>query len=388
MQMTAVFLMDTAFPYGQAFSSRDRYFTKLLCQCGYHVHVIAPKQQKEQYCPELDGVACTIEYIQVSNSKLTMAGIGTAKPYISVLEAYLASNKVDVVFSASMPFVAGKIRAVTKKHGIPYVIEQCEWFDVSTFTGGKWNPLYRKHIRRIEKENKNCDGVLSISRLFHEHYTGQGANSIRIPTILDVQNTHSRTEYTGDQINIVFAGSLGKGKENIAPILEAISLLGEDAQKLHFNIYGANNAQVLENVRGNQTLMDKVAPYVTAHGRIPQQEVEGKFRDADYSIFIRPDRRSSHAGFPTKLAESMAVGTPVISNNTGDIGLYLKDGETGFLLQTGTAEELAEAFRKMLAMDAQQRRQQRKNTRAMAEQSFDYRVYAEQMQCFLNGIMK
>ena len=381
--MNIIFVMSASFPYGQAFSSRARHLVKLLCTCGHHVHVIAVKPEQAR-SEELVGFDYSVEYIDVPYNKLSLAGIGGRKPYVEAIKRYQKEHRVDLVLSNGMTFASANIRRYTKRMGIPYVIEQCEWFDVSTFIGGKWNPNYREHIRRIEKKNCKCEGVLSISRLFHEHYTGQGVNSIRIPTILDVQNTQCRTEYDGEKINIVFAGSLGKGKENIAPILEAISLLGEDARKLHFNIYGANNAQVLENVGGNQALMDKVAPYVTAHGRIPQQEVEGKFREADYSIFIRPDRQSSHAGFPTKLAESMAVGTPVISNDTGDIGLYLHDGETGFLLQTGTAEELAAAFRKILAMDAQQIGQQRQNARNMALRYFDYREYQKEMEALLH----
>ena len=381
--MNIIFVMSASFPYGQAFSSRARHLVKLLCTCGHHVHVIAVKPEQAR-SEELVGFDYSVEYIDVPYNKLSLAGIGGRKPYVEAIKRYQKEHRVDLVLSNGMTFASANIRRYTKRMGIPYVIEQCEWFDVSTFIGGNWNPNYREHIRRIEKKNCKCEGVLSISRLFHEHYTGQGVNSIRIPTILDVQNTQCRTEYDGEKINIVFAGSLGKGKENIAPILEAISLLGEDARKLHFNIYGANNAQVLENVGGNQALMDKVAPYVTAHGRIPQQEVEGKFREADYSIFIRPDRQSSHAGFPTKLAESMAVGTPVISNDTGDIGLYLHDGETGFLLQTGTAEELAAAFRKILAMDAQQIGQQRQNARNMALRYFDYREYQKEMEALLH----
>lgn len=381
--MNIVFVMSASFPYGQAFSSRARHLVKLLCTCGHHVHVIAVKPEQAR-SEELVGFDYSVEYIDVPYNKLSLAGIGGRKPYIEAIKRYQKEHRVDLVLSNGMTFASANIRRYTKRMGIPYVIEQCEWFDVSTFIGGKWNPNYREHIRRIEKKNCKCEGVLSISRLFHEHYTGQGTISIRIPTILDIENTKYRTECTSDMVNIVFAGSLGKGKENIAPILEAISLLGENARKLHFNIYGANNAQVLENVGGNQALMDKVAPYVTAHGRIPQQEVEGKLRDADFSIFMRPDRRSSHAGFPTKLAESMAVGTPVIANDTGDIGLYLKTDETGYLLHSGNAEELAEVLHRILQTTVQQRAAMRQTTRTEALRSFDFRVYQTAMNEFID----
>lgn len=76
-----------------------------------------------------------------------------------------------------------------------------------------------------------------------------------------------------------------------------------------------------------------------------------RYCEADFSIFVRPDRRSSHAGFPTKLAESLAAGTPVITNNTGDIGLYLKDGENGFLLKDGTQKSVKDVLDKLIQIE-------------------------------------
>ena len=109
---------------------------------------------------------------------------------------------------------------------------------------------------------------------------------------------------------------------------------------------------------------------------------------ADYSIFIRPRRRSSDAGFPTKLAESMAVGTPVITNDTGDVGLYIKDGENGYLLSEGTADELTAVLKEILKEGAYLRRLQRRNARRTAEQVFDYRGYRETMTKFIDEVRR
>ena len=38
------------------------------------------------------------------------------------------------------------------------------------------------------------------------------------------------------------------------------------------------------------------------------------------------------AGFPTKIAESITLGTPVITSNTSDISKYISDGKDGFIL--------------------------------------------------------
>ena len=276
--MNIVLIIKCAFPYGEAMSSRTRHFAELLCDCGHHVHVIAPKRKNAGECRALLQKDCTVQYIDAPANTLTLAGIGTSKPYMAALKEYAKHNQVDAIVSDSMVFVADQICRFAHKHHIPYIIEQCEWYDVSTFKFGKWNPHYREHIRRIEKKNKRCDGVIAISSYLAEHYAKQGLQTVRIPTILDIQATEYALEHDRDVLKIVFAGSIGGGKEKIAPVLQAIDQLEEAAQRLHFHIYGANDAQVLANIGNDAALFEKVRPFFTAHGRIPQQEVEAKVR--------------------------------------------------------------------------------------------------------------
>ena len=78
--MNAIFVMSAPFPYGQAFSSRARNLTKLLCACGYHVHIISPKSAGEEISDELAGVDYSVTHINDPKNALSLSGIGTAKP--------------------------------------------------------------------------------------------------------------------------------------------------------------------------------------------------------------------------------------------------------------------------------------------------------------------
>ena len=186
--MNALFVMSISFPYGQAFSSRARNLTKLLCACGYHVHIISPKSLGGEESDELESVNYSVTHINDPKSVLSLSGIGTAKPYMKAVNDYVKKNKVDLIVSSSMVFVSGHLLKIANKLRIPYIVEQCEWYDYSTFKGGKLNPYYREQIRVIEKKNRNVSGIIAISRLFEQHYSFQGVPTIRIPTILDVEN--------------------------------------------------------------------------------------------------------------------------------------------------------------------------------------------------------
>lgn len=389
-KMNAIFVMSTPFPYGQAFSSRARNLTKLLCACGYHVHIISPKSAREENADELAGVNYSVTHINDPKSVLSLSGIGTAKPYMNAVNAYLAENKVDLIVSSSMVFVSGHLLNLAKKLQVPYIVEQCEWYDYSTFKYGKINPYYREHIRMIEKKNRNVSGIIAISRLFEQHYSFQGVPTIRIPTILDVKNTEYRIKRNKNKLDdvyhIAFAGSLGKGKEKMKPVFKALTKINQSRRNIIFDIYGPNERELLTNIDGDDNLWNQVQPYISIHGRIPQTEVENVVRDADFTIFTRPIRRSSNAGFPTKFAESMAVGTPVITNDTGDISLYLKNGVNGFLLGNGGEEEILSIFETMISFSSERYDDMRKNARSTAERNFSYSSYIAEMNSFLKTV--
>ena len=391
-KMNAIFVMSTSFPYGQAFSSRARNLTKLLCARGYHVHVISPGSVGGEESDELEGVDYSVTHINDPKSVLSLSGIGTAKPYMKAVNDYVVKNKIDLIVSSSMIFVAGHLLKLANKLRIPYIVEQCEWYDYSTFKGGKLNPYYREHIRMIEKKNRNVSGIIAISRLFEQHYSFQGVPAIRIPTILDVRNTKCRIEKNNDAsdgvYHIAFAGSLGKGKERMQPIFQALIKINQPRKNIVFDIYGPSEKELLINIGGDNNLWNRVKPYVNVHGYIPQTEVESVVRNADFAIFTRPIRRSSNAGFPTKFAESMAVGTPVITNDTGDVSLYLKDGKNGFLLGNGTEEEIEQAFKKIISFSDEEYEDMRRGAKVTAESAFDYRVYISAFGEFISGIEK
>lgn len=382
--MNAVLIISATFPYGEAFSSRARYLSLLLNSIGYNVHVIAPIDNKQKETTMNNG-RITIQRVRDPKNVFSLSGFGTYKPYMSALLKYSKSNNIDIIISSSMVFVADYIMDYAKKNDIPYIIEQCEWYDSSTFKGGRINPYYMEHIRRIEKKNKDLDGVIAISRLFFEHYSKQGLNCVRIPTILDKQEIVPRIDIvTKDYLKLVFAGSLGKGKEMLKPIFEALFRANSESKRIVLDIYGPTESQVLENIGGDTELLMRVKDYVIIHGRVPQADIENLVRNADFSIFIRPNRRSSNAGFPTKFAESMMVGTPVITNNTGDVSLYLENGSNGYLVGDNVTESLYHIFVQIINSSSEEYINLRKAARITAEKYFDYRSYSNQIASYIS----
>lgn len=379
--MNILVITDKPFPYGSAYSSRVRHFILAFLEMDAKVTVLSANLDVEE-SEKLE--LQNIEYISMNypQNRITQLGIGVAKRYGDYVKKLMREQQFDVVFVNSITYALPRICRLSHENKIPVYVEKCEWYDKSTFIFGKFNPYYREYIKEIDSVKP--DGYIAISPFFDDYYKSKGFRSICIPTIIDTSNIEYSEHDMSSKVKIIFSGSLGNGKELIGPIAESITQLGDEAKCFSFIFYGPTEEQIRSNI-SDDVLFERVKENMTICGQIPQTEVYGKLREADFSIFLRKNRRSSNAGFPTKLAESMAVGTPVITNTTGSIAKYLTNGKNGFLIETAAADELSEVFHSILVLNKTNYRKMRLESRKVAEKNFDYRKYIEQLSKFFSG---
>ena len=72
---------------------------------------------------------------------------------------------------------------------------------------------------------------------------------------------------------------------------------------------------------------------IVFHGRIQHIETLEYIKKANYSCFFREDDRVSKSGFPTKFAEEITCGTPVLTNKTSNLSDYIKNDENGIFIE-------------------------------------------------------
>jgi len=97
-------------------------------------------------------------------------------------------------------------------------------------------------------------------------------------------------------------------------------------------------------------------------------------KQANFSIIIRDTNRVTLAGFPTKFVESIACGTPVITNENSDIGDYIKNNGV-IVNESNLYEELLRIFENEYNYNIE-------------KDLFDYRKYIEKMSNFFKEIEK
>ena len=372
-----LFVTDLSFP-GSAMASRLLAFIKLFYCLGYDIHLIAGKSDELKSGKIYQGEDFTYEIVSSKRSDRMMSYLGNEN-LIKAVDRYVGNNKVDFIFSTSLNALYRKLLELCKERNIKLILEQCEWYDPSSFGMGKIDIRYRRFEENIKRYYREADYVISISRLLNDYYKGMGVRSLRIPSIADVMSKPKNYDLNNKRIKLVFTGNTSNSKELIVPVLEALC---EYKDKIELHIYGSGMNGLRKNVN-NDELVNSLDGCLYVHGVIRQEEVEKVLLNCNYQIFIRPKRRSSDAGFPTKLCESMSVGTPCITNDTGDISLVLKDEKNGFIVKGNDSEAVKEVFERIVNFDPDSYRQMRMIARKDAESFFDYRNYIRDVEGFL-----
>ncbi len=383
-----LFLSGSVMPSGSAYSTRIEYISKLLISLGYQVHVISDVVNDKGYVPGEVRAVDEITYQGLTN-KPTSTGFFKkvfAKKCLAATEQYLEKNKIDFVVFNAYSDRYSMITELLKEKSIPYCLEMCEWRNADNFKLGFLNPIYRRTQRHYKHVYIHDKHFIGISRLLCNYFDRYGLNTLRLPTIFDVENQPWVEKTDNQVVRLIYAGSPGKSKEEFREIVLALKEVNAGGVKIMLDIYGSTREH-LDKVCKSRSVIDGAEKFVFIHGRQDREVIQKAIRASDFMIFLRKNKRSNNAGFPTKLAESMMNGTPVITNDTGDISLYLKNGENGYLLKRPDTQELISVLKCIVQKDDKELAAMRTWARRTAEQSFDYRTHLDEMNAFANRML-
>lgn len=265
--------------------------------------------------------------------------------------------------------------------------DSVEWYSPEEYKLGKYDPSYIEKNRLNSKIiNPTCK-IIAISQFLKDYFSKKGINAIRMPVIMDVKNMSYRIEKKESEVTrFVYAGAPAL-KDNLREILLGYSNLESGLLKRsEFHIIGINKKTLIDKCLVPEECIAKIENSLVIHGRLPHDETTEWVKECDYSILLRrSDLRYAQAGFPTKVVESMALGTPVVCNISSDLGLYLKDEENTITINYFSIEAVTEAMTRAINENQDDRIKMRKSARVTAEANFDYRNYIEMIHTFIDN---
>ncbi|HCH4138129.1 TPA: glycosyltransferase [Vibrio parahaemolyticus] len=250
---------------------------------------------------------------------------------------YIIEVKPDIIIMYNYPAIAGlRIHHLCNKNNIECISDITEWY--SSFNTN----LLRRVVKwfdttlRIKFVARLSNRVITTSEYMTEIYESKGKICLELPTLYDIETLGSKAETSDklskeDKIRLVYFGSpFDKSvaihdntqvKERLDKVINAISD-NFVKHKLILDIYGISKSDFLDVYPDYISILSSLDDSVVFHGRVSHSELTDYVSKSDYSIFFRDDTRVNKAGFPSKLAESITLGTPVITSNISSLKKY------------------------------------------------------------------
>lgn len=260
-----------------------------------------------------------------------------SKKVIEVIKR-IGINSIDTfIFADYLFFPMLNIILFCKRNNIQVVLDIMDWFQPSLdFSIVKnaiktLDTILRLHILYPRIEKKIC-----ISKKFKSYYKGA---VVTIPMVIDEKNKKWEKNYfqmhieniCSQTIKLCFAGFPAKHfkKERLDWVLKAVSLINKRyGNKFDLYIAGVSNLELKKN---NRKLIRYVNDRIHFMGKCSHEECLNLIATSDFSMLIRKKSKYTEYSFSTKISESLACGTPIISTKVGEIVDYIEDGKNGFL---------------------------------------------------------
>ena len=307
---------------------------------------------------------------------------------LSNIKKHIKKNKIDyiVAYNANSYFLY-KLFQLSKNNNIKLICDCTEWYEPEHLPGGKYGLANFDNNLRINKLYPLIKNVIVISSFLEKYLEKQGCNTITIPPLVDLDEekwgfNSCEVKPNNDKIRLIYAGDPGK-KDLLNPFFEALKEINKKYIRIEFTILGSNK----ENIHTNYFNDYKDVPiYIKCNGFVSMSEVSSIYRTSHFSVLLREDKRYAHAGFPTKLVESLSSGVPLITNNTSDIKKYINEGRNGFILNDNSTEGVIQCFKNILTLPKEKLQEMSENSKKAAQKNFDFNSYTDKVVDYLTEI--
>jgi glycosyltransferase involved in cell wall biosynthesis len=220
------------------------------------------------------------------------------------------------------------------------VNEQCEWRPA--VPGTLWTvKLFYKFGRYWV-----CDGVVCISSWIQEHVArswpgGKRIRQLKLPIMADFSEFEPRLEHRDSEPCLVWCGDVSSYLESVLGLVRSFAVAADGIPMAKLLIAGASSprrrAEVLDCAKSSGLAEGQVVLL----GSVRRESLPALYARARALLAPLEDDDRSAARFPTKIAEYLASGRPVITSRVGDIPRYFTDGQNGYIAAPGDDADMA-----------------------------------------------
>lgn len=179
----------------------------------------------------------------------------------------------------------------------------------------------------------------------------------------DQMQVHS----TSNTVNLIYVGRLIQEK-GVQIILQGLNLL-KSGTAYHLRVVGDGNYRTTLEALATELHVQDLVTFCGSRRDVPDLL-------ADSDIFIHMP--GWEEGFGITIVEAMAAGLICVCASSGAIPEIITDGQDGFLVEKGNAQQLADTLEKIMALPEQEKKQIRANARNRAK-DFSIQRFVDQL---------
>jgi glycosyltransferase involved in cell wall biosynthesis len=234
-----------------------------------------------------------------------------------------------------------------------------------------------------EISNRNADFFITCSKPLGDRLLQRGIDRSRIEVIrngVDIELFKPRDfSSNGKEFVVTYAGAFQK-YQGIENFLAAATLIKETDVK--FRVIGFRKEDcALKNelnriLAGRAELIDSLS----------RDELVNQLCSSDILIIPRSRHCATQMAFPTKFAEYIATGKPVIVTDVDETANFVREFNCGFVCEP-SAESIARTIIEARKLPSSTLLAMGKNGRHLAESQFDRRIIAKRYYEFLRRVL-
>jgi glycosyltransferase involved in cell wall biosynthesis len=394
MQKKIIYTGAFRFPTSDAAASRVLNNAKILRELGYDVVFISWGGHPQDADKREDGFFYYQGFRYINTYEIDVKRVN---PLVRICKFFfLGRNSLRIIkqmirnvyfvigYDPSMFFTNGILR-LCKKHDIPFISDITEWYAPNEFPGGKFAPpAWINELNMRFTQKRVCNKIV-ISSFLDKYYNT--SHNIILPPLVDSNESKWKTILpvlpSFEGIRLIYAGTPTK-KDLLQTMLDAVIACVENGMQLQFIVVGVDKENVSSYPDYNKILT--FPNNILFCGKIPQTEVPSYYKVSDFSMIIREKNRKNMAGFPTKLAETLMAGCPVILNYTSDIEQYVRNEQNGLVIPGWTSIQLQKMLSEVANLSQAEIVQMKTNAMQSALDRFNYPCYINKMEAFVEKL--
>ncbi|NOR69586.1 MAG: glycosyltransferase [Methylomarinum sp.] len=337
---------------------------KIFRDLGYEVVLLGVDKDSKSSLKKSDffGFSCwDVPYPRSVNSWLKHI---TSLNQVDYLLEHEYKNKVFAVICYNHPAISQyRIKNIAKRNGALAIADVTEWYAVSG------NSFFHKAVKwldvilRMRVVNFFMDGIVTTSDYLTKFYNKKNI-LVELPTLYDKSQVGQLIGVNRSQKNscykLVYAGTpfdvsqavsdKSSVKERLDLVLKTLFEVSKSGVDYELSIFGLTKADYLKVYPEDAQEMEQVEKKILFKGRCSHQEVLEEIISSDFTIFLRDITRVTQAGFPSKFAESITYGTPVITNLISNIEPYIEEGKNCYLVDIDDEGKRVRKLKEILSL--------------------------------------